>query len=196
MTVAGDSLALGIGASDSSRGFAFDLFERVHAAHPASEVTNLAIGGATARDVLRLEVPRIRATAATVILVEIGANDLVRRRSASDFARDYRALLDAIRRASPRSTIVLFNVPDIAVSPIFERAAKPALHRLALAYDAIVAREARRIGAPVVDLFAFSKRAGSDPARYFSADQFHPSDEGHAAIATSAWPTLRRAIAP
>lgn len=194
MTVAGDSLALGIGASDSARGFAFDLFERVRAEHAASEVTNLAIGGATARDVLRLEVPRIDASHPTVILVEIGANDLVRRRSAGAFASDYRALVEAIRRASPRATIVLFNVPDIAVSPIFERSIKPALHRLALAYNVTVAREARRIGAPVVDLFDFSKRADSDPGRYFSADQFHPSDEGHAAIAASAWPTVRRAI--
>jgi len=196
LTVTGDSLALGIGASDSSRGFAFDLFERVRAERPASEVTNLAIGGATTEDVARLEIPRIAATRATVIFVEVGANDLVRRHAAGAFARDYHALVDGVRRSAPGARIVLFNVPDVSVSPIFERPAKPALHRLALAYNAIVAREAGRIRAPVVDLFAFSLRATTDPAKYFSADQFHPSDDGHAAIADAAWPIVRATLAP
>lgn len=194
LTVAGDSLALGIGASDSSRGFAFDIFERLRAERPTSEVTNLAIGGATAEDVVRLELPRIRETRATIVLLEVGANDVVRRHPVAAFARDYHTLVEGVRRNAPGARIVLFNVPDVSVSPIFERSAKPTLHRLALAYNAIVAAESRRIAAPVVDLFAFSKRATSDPARYFSTDQFHPSDDGHAAIADAAWPIVRAVL--
>jgi len=195
MTVAGDSLALGIGATDSSRGFAFDLFQRVRAEHPTSEVTNLAIGGATTQDVVRLELPRIAVTHATVILLEVGANDVVRRHPALGFARDFHRLVEGIRRNTPGARIVLFNVPDVSVSPIFERPAKLPLHRLALSYNTIIAGEGRRIEAPVVDLFAFSKRAMTDTVRYFSADQFHPSDDGHAAIAAAAWPILRALIA-
>jgi len=111
LTVAGDSLALGIGASDSSRGFAFDLFQRVRATHPASEITNLAIGGATTEDVVRLELPRLAQTHPTVVLVEVGANDLVRRHPATTFARDYGRLVDGARRDAPGARIVLFNVP-------------------------------------------------------------------------------------
>ncbi|GAC1547300.1 MAG: SGNH/GDSL hydrolase family protein [Vulcanimicrobiaceae bacterium] len=196
MTVAGDSLALGIGATDSSRGFAFDLFERVRALRPMSEVTNLAIGGATTADVVRLELPRIAATRPTVVLLEVGANDVVRRHAAAAFGRDYRRLIDAVRRDAPAARIVILNVPDVSVSPIFEPLAKPPLRRLAATYNAIVAAEARRVDAPVVDLFAFSQRAATDPARYFSGDRFHPSDDGHAAIAAAAWPAVRAAIAP
>lgn len=191
MTVVGDSLALGVGASDSSRGFAFELFRRVRAERPHSEVTNLAIGGATAADVSRLEIPRIASTRPSVVLVEAGANDAVRRHTAADFARSYHTLVAGIERAAPQARIVLFNVPDVSVSPIFEGAAKAPLRRLALGYDAAIANEGRRIHAPVVDLFGFSARAGKDTARYFSADLFHPSDEGHAAIANEAWNTLR-----
>lgn len=196
MTVVGDSLALGIGASDSSRGFAFDLFRRVLAAHPGSEVTNLAIGGATTADVLRLELGRIAATRPDILLIEAGANDLVRHRSARAFATDEARLVAGARRAVPHARIVLFNVPDISVSPIFEAAAKPGLRRLARAYDAALAAIARRAHAPIVDLFAFSQAAKADPARYFSADEFHPSDAGHAAIASDAWPIVRAALAP
>ena len=192
MTVAGDSLALGVGATDSGRGFAFDLYRRVDAAYPRSEVTNLAIGGATTADVTRLEVGRIAPTQPDVILIEAGANDLVRRRCPRSFAADYALLVASVRRAAPRARVVLFNVPDISVSPIFDPPSKPELRRLAVAYDATVSRVARAARLPVVDLFAFSQRARSDPTRYFSADEFHPSDDGHAAIADAAWPTLRR----
>ena len=194
VTVAGDSLALGVGATDSSRGFAFDLFRRVDRLRPQSEITNLAIGGATVADVQRLEVPRLAATQPAVVLLEAGANDAVRRHAAPLFARDYRALVAAVRRAAPRARLVLFNVPDVSVSPIFEAPQKPALRRLVDAYNVTVASEARRAGAPVVDLYSFSSRARGDTSRYLSADQFHPSDDGHAAIATDAWPVLERVL--
>jgi len=168
MTVVGDSLALGVGASDSSRGFAFELFRRVRAERPRSEVTNLAIGGATAADVSRLEIPRIASTRPSVVLVEAGANDAVRRHTAADFARSYHTLVAGIERAAPQARIVLFNVPDVSVSPIFEGAAKAPLRRLALGYDAAIANEGRRIHAPVVDLFGF-RRAPAKIRRATSA---------------------------
>ena len=194
MTVAGDSLALGIGASDSSRGFAFDLYRRVAALRPGSEITNLAIGGTTARDVRRLEVPRLAQTAPQLVLLEAGANDAVQHRSAAVFARDFRELVRAVRKAQPAARLIVFTVPDVSVSPIFEAAAKPALHRLVLAYNATVRAEASEAGASVVDLYRFSEEARKSSERYFSADQFHPSDEGHAKIAADAWPVLLRAL--
>jgi lysophospholipase L1-like esterase len=192
VAVAGDSLALGIGASDSSRGFAFDLFRRIDAERPGSEVTNLAIGGTTAADVERLEVPRLAATHPDVVLLEVGANDAVRRRSAASFSRDFSSLVRVLHRVVPHAQIIIFNVPDIAVSPIFENAAKPKLRRLVAEYNLTVGTVARRIGAPVVDLYTISERARHDIDRFFSADLFHPSDAGHEAIAAAAWPTVRR----
>jgi lysophospholipase L1-like esterase len=192
VSVAGDSLALGIGASDSSRGFAFDLFRRIDAERPGSEVSNLAIGGTTAADVERLEVPRLAATHPDVVLLEVGANDAVRRRSAASFSRDFSSLVRVLHRVVPHAQIIIFNVPDIAVSPIFENAAKPKLRRLVAEYNLTVATAARRIGAPVVDLYTISERARHDIDRFFSADLFHPSDAGHEAIAAAAWPTVQR----
>lgn len=98
----------------------------------------------------------------TGVLVEVGANDLVRRHPATTFARDYGRLVDGARRDAPGARIVLFNVPDVSVSAIFEDATKAPLRRLALAYNTIVAREARRIAAPVVNLFSFSQRGKTD----------------------------------
>ncbi len=194
LTVAGDSLALGIGASDSSRGFAFDLYRRIAASRPGSEVTNLAIGGTTVADVLRLELPRVAATAPSVVLLEAGANDAIRRTPPAAFARAYDRLVRSIRRAAPRAKIVLFNVPDVALSPIFDAGSKPALRRLTAAYNLAIAATARRTGSSLVDLYALTARERGDAARFLSADQFHPSDVGHRAIADGAWPALRATL--
>src|ERR1700733_1254287 len=55
----GDSLALGTGASAPRNGFIFRAYLRVRALHPNSRIDSYAIGGSTARDVLRLQVPRL-----------------------------------------------------------------------------------------------------------------------------------------
>jgi lysophospholipase L1-like esterase len=190
ITVAGDSLALGIGASDSSQGFAFDLFRRIRAQRPGSEVTNLAIGGTTASDVSRLEVPRIAVTRPDLVLLEVGANDAVRRRSARAFAADYATLVRAVRAAAPQAQVVLFNVPDVAISPIFDDASKPKLRRLVESYNVAVGSAAHGARLTVVDLFHISEHARRNIDRFFSADLFHPSDAGHAAIAAAAWPAV------
>jgi lysophospholipase L1-like esterase len=193
MTVLGDSLALGTGASDSSRGFAFVLFRRLAAQAPGSEVTNLAIGGATVADLVRLELPRLAAGRPSLILVAIGGNDAVRGRSLAEFAGDYHRLAVHLRESAPQARIVLFNVPDVSVSPIFDRSSKPELHERAAAFNRVVEREARAIGAQVVDTFASSELLRKEPGRYLSRDQFHPSDAGYAAIAERAWPVVSKA---
>ena len=94
----------------------------------------------------------------------------------------------------PAARLVVFTVPDVSVSPIFESASKPGLHRLVIAYNAAVRVEARRAHASVVDLYRFSEQARNDSGKYFSADQFHPSDDGHAKIAADAWPVIEDAL--
>ena len=194
MTVAGDSLALGIGATDSSRGFAFDLYRRIARERPLSEVTNVAIGGTTAADVSRLELPRLASTKPDLLVLEAGANDAVRRHDAAGFDRDFRGLVRAIRTAVPNAKLVIFNVPDVSVSPIFEDASKPALHRLVVAYNVSVADAAREAGATVVDLYHTSERARGGDDRFLSSDLFHPSDAGHQAIADAAWPAIAHVV--
>jgi lysophospholipase L1-like esterase len=195
MTTLGYSLALGIGASDSGHGFSFELYRRVAVLRPGSEITNLAIGGTTADDVRRLEVPRLARTEPQIVLLEAGANDAVQHRSAAAFARDFRALVASVRRSAPAARLVIFTVPDVSVSPIFEPGTKPQLHRLVVAYNESVFAQARRAHASIVDLYRFSEQARVDSGRYFSADQFHPSDDGHRKIADDAWPVLRNALA-
>jgi lysophospholipase L1-like esterase len=193
ITVLGDSLALGTGASDTSRGFAFDLYRSVEARHPGSEITNDAIGGSTAADVLRLQVGRLRERHADCIIVCVGGNDVARGIDAASFARSYDALLAAVRRTAPHAQIIVVGVPDVSISPLFADHAA-AIQLLAKADDRAARAAAAAAGAHYVDLFAVTRRL-HDPATFLSADRFHPSDAGHAAIAAAVRPVLDRAIA-
>lgn len=186
--VLGDSLALGMGASDSAHGFAFVLYRAVLARDPTAEITNVAVSGARVEDVLDHELPRARTAAATDIWVCVGGNDVTRGTGTTRFATEYEALLAAIGRRWPRARLAVFGVPDVSRSPLFAGAANREIKTLAAADNAATRSAARRHHAVFIDLFALGPHVV--PARDFAADNFHPSDAGHQAIADAARPLL------
>ena len=193
ISVLGDSLALGTGATDPTNSLTFRIYRALAIERPGSEITSVAIGGTRASDVRRLEVDSLDPHATDLVLLIAGGNDVVRRTPAGAFARDYRSLLEAIRRRVPRATLVAFGVPDVARAPLFDdsRAKTEALSRTD---DAAVRRAAAENGAAFVDLFAYTYRAAATP-EFFSSDDFHPSDAGYARLAAFALPIVTRALA-
>ena len=192
ITVIGDSLALGTGASRGTNGFAFRLYSRIVAQRPGSEITNYAIGGAVASDVLRLEVDRIRERRADCIIVCVGGNDVIRQTSPESFGSTYRALLTGVRARASHARIVVLGVPDVSISPILQDRGQR-VRALARELDGRVRFAARDAHAAYVDLFALTQRV-HDPATYLSADHFHPCDRGHDLIARAALPVLEAAL--
>ncbi len=193
IAVLGDSLALGTGATDPANSLTFRIYRALAAGRPGSEITNFAIGGTRASDVRRLEVGSLDPHATDLVLLVVGGNDVVRRTPAVAFAREYRALLAAIRTRAPRATVVAFGVPDVARSPLFadSRAKTEALSRTD---DDTVRRVAAANGAAFVDLFAYTNREAMSP-EFFSSDDFHPSDGGYARLTAFALPVVTRALA-
>lgn len=192
LAVLGDSLAFGTGAGDTSGGFAFRLYRAIDAARPGSEITNAAIGGSTAADVLRLQVARLRERRFDVVILCVGGNDVVRDVPSAAFARSYRRLVTAVRAAAPNAALVAVGIPDVSISPLFADHAA-AVRRLAQADDRAARNAALAAGARYVDLFALTRRARETPG-FLSQDRFHPSDEGHAQIAALALPVVEAAL--
>ena len=190
----GDSLALATGASRADGGFMFPAYRALLRDRPGSTLDNVAIGGSTVADVLRLQVGRVGPIAPDIAVVCVGGNDVVRRTSQVAFARTYAALLVALHRAAPRVRIVCCGVPDVALSPIFadERAAIAAL---SAADDAAVRRAANVAGARFVDFYAVTRAQRRDEGRFFSRDRFHPSDAGYALLSTELLPVLNAVAA-
>lgn len=194
LLVVGDSLALGTGADAPSGGFAFQVYRRLRETHPGSSIRNIAIGGATVADALRLEVPQLRARPADVVIIEIGANDVVRRTPPAAFTARFRQLLADVRTADPQAAIVVVGIPDVAISPLFDRGDRPAVHRAAREDSRAAQDAAAAAGARYVDLFPISDRLGRDTGRYLSADQFHPSTEGYTIVANAVYPAVVAAL--
>jgi lysophospholipase L1-like esterase len=191
----GDSLALGTGASAPRNGFVFRAYLRVLACRPGSRIDSYAIGGSSAADVLRLQVPRLAEARADAVVICVGGNDVVRRTAPAQFATTYARLLARVRALQPHAAIVCCGVPDVGLSPLFTGDDRDAVTRLAREDDAAVRAAARRNGAAFADVYAATHRATGDANRFMSEDRFHPSDAGYAALTDVLAPVLLRALA-
>jgi lysophospholipase L1-like esterase len=168
------------------------MYRAIDATRPGSEITNAAIGGSTAADVLRLQVARLHERRFDVVILCVGGNDVVRGTPAPAFERSYRRLVKAVRAAAPQAQLVGVGVPDVSISPLFADHAD-AVRRLALADDHAARDIVSAAGGRYVDLFTLT-RSARNAAGFLSADRFHPSDEGHAQIAAGALPVVEAAL--
>src|SRR5438128_2578604 len=71
----GDSTAVGFGANQS---YARRLAVRLHAERPGFSFRQLAENGATSRDVLVDQIPRLQQLKPTLVTVGVGVNDVTR----------------------------------------------------------------------------------------------------------------------
>jgi lysophospholipase L1-like esterase len=190
----GDSLAFGTGASSPERGFIFQAYLRVRARNPGSRLDDFAIPGSTARDVLRLQAPRLAHDRFDAVVICVGGNDVVRRVATFEFAQSYGQLVKRVRALQPRAAIVCCGVPDVGQSPLFTGVDHAEVAALSRAGDAAVRAIAARAGATFVDLYGATARANRETNHFLSDDRFHPGDTGYAVLAAVLAPALLRAV--
>ena len=192
IAVLGDSLAFGTGASSAAGGFIFPAFRALLVRRPGSRLDNVAIGGATVADVVRLQAGRLAGVRYDVVIVCVGGNDVVRGTPAVTFRRTYTELLRRIAAATPGARVICCGVPDVSVSPIFA-SERDLVRETAMRDDAVVRALAAAHGAAFVDVFGVS-HATRDPERFLGHDRFHPSDAGYVLLANALTPVLNRVI--
>jgi lysophospholipase L1-like esterase len=113
----GDSITFGYGlAAPGSEAFPYLVAQRL-----GVHVLDLGIPGADARDVLKLESPRVP-RAATIITIFVGTNDADRIRrgtfSKPQFREKYRSLIAEARAAAPQARIYILT-PETAFAHRF-----------------------------------------------------------------------------
>jgi lysophospholipase L1-like esterase len=193
LLVLGDSLAKGTG-DESGRGFATDVLDALRKRGPV-EIGNLAVNGAESAEVRELVgQENVRSLAATAdwILLSVGGNDLSHAvpgdgspaapvesvaRAREDFASNLRAILSALRAASPSAPIRVLGLYD----PFEQRGAPSRLGAsVILGWNALLQETALAypdvLIVPTFDLFEYRQDR-------LALDHFHPNRAGYSAIA-------------
>lgn len=174
----GDSTATGVGVDRIEATMAWRVAEA--ATEGAVELTVLGRSGDQVHEVLDDQLPRLADADADLVLVAVGANDVTALTRVPTFRARYRELLTGLQGAAPAATIVVLGVPDLGVVPRL----LPPLRQLAgvraAQLDRVIEELAEESGVRYVEMADTTGPVfGSDPDRYFAADDYHPSGEGY-----------------
>ena len=179
----GDSTSTGVGVDDVRDSMA----HRVAATRTdGALLTILGRSGAQVHEVLDEQVPALRRLLArsvdpVTIYISIGANDVTALTRRPTFRGRYRELVREIATIAPDADLVLVGIPDMGTAPRLPQPLRQIAGLRASQLDDDIAHLAADVGVHHVDLAArTSATFSSDPDRYFSADDFHPSAAGHA----------------
>lgn len=193
LTVLGDSLGYGTGASTPSNGFTQILYRTLSRDAAEHSYTNLSVEGATMSDVGTFQVPHVPAHADTILLVA-GANDVVMSNDPVTFGEQYGRLLGRVRSSAPLARLFVTGLPNIAITPQVPDEAKPFVASMCENLSGAMREQAEAHQAVFIDLFRITNLADGHIARYISEDDFHPSDRGYALIARGALPVMHSVL--
>ncbi|MEZ4332768.1 MAG: arylesterase [Myxococcota bacterium] len=171
----GTSLTAGYGLPESEAYPAL-IQDRLEAAGLAYRVVNAGVSGDTSAGGLRRLDWLLRLPIA-VLVVELGANDMLRGQSVEALEGNLAAILERTRAAHPEARFVLAGM----------RAAPNLGRAYADAFDAVYPRLAARFDAAFIPFLLEDVAARPDLNQ---ADGIHPTAEGHARIAERVWKTL------
>ena len=175
----GDSFTEGIGDPEPEspgghRGWADRVAEVLAAQTDDFAYANLAIRGRLLQQISDEQVDAALALKPDLITVSAGGNDIIRPGTdADDVSRRFESMIERLR--SDGATVVMFNGPDIGMTPVLNRVrGKVAI------YNENLRAIAQRHDCIVADMWALRELA--DP-RMWAPDRLHFSPVGHTTIA-------------
>ncbi len=182
----GASESVGLGAANPVRDAWPQVFYR--SALPArATFVDLAISGDTVSDALGDQLPDAEALHPNLVTVWLNVNDLVAGISPAEYGRQLAQLLAGLQAAGATRVLVA-NVPPVDRLPgLPTAAAGSVVSQLVDQYNAVIAQTVAAARGVLVDLHRIGLAAEADGtfASLVSADGFHPSTAGHAAVAAA-----------
>jgi lysophospholipase L1-like esterase len=170
----GDSYTIGTGVDEAERWP--NQLVRALSPEPLLElVGNLGVNGFTTLDLVREELPRVRAARPGLISLLIGVNDVVRGVPVDRIEEEIRRILDALAADAPSARVFLVSVPDYTRTPQGAAYGDPIRRRASIReLNAATAVEAASRAIPFVDIGPVADRASHDPT-LVAPDGLHPS---------------------
>jgi lysophospholipase L1-like esterase len=177
LLVVGDSTGVGTGAAHADHSLA----GRLAHDHPHVAIVNRARNGATTRDAIG-QLGCERDGRYDVVLVHVGANDILRRTPLPQLACDVEALM--ARAQSAGRHVLVTTTPNVGLAPAFFPPLSWWLTLRSRQVRNLFAATCRSRGAHYANFF---HPRSCDPfsrewQRYFAADRFHPSSECYAFV--------------
>lgn len=187
----GDSTGAGVGAREG--GYVARLFKRLAERRPESRLTNLCVSGATTADLVRGQLQRGVQLNPDLVTVGIGINDIGHGMTLEQFSKNYEEILSTLREKT-RAKIVVANLPDVSSAPRIPGSLRYQYQREIMRFSRRLEEIAARHGVTMFDVYTITHEQLASHPEYFSADGFHPSDEGYELWATQMWPTVAKVV--
>lgn len=173
LLVLGDSLGVGVGAEKPEDSVAGRFAKFLGATY----VENHSVSGAVVAD-LPLQIAKATLERYSVVLIHIGANDIIRFHNARKVSR---LLGNIFATLPPSSRLFLLTAGDVGGATIFPPFLRPHYTRLTLRYHALFGEVTKAHRVTYVNLYQPPENDPfrHDPQRYFAPDGLHPSGEGY-----------------
>lgn len=174
----GDSTIEGIGASTPEKAFAPLVYSSVKQGKKNASFHNLGVAHSRIRDVILNQLPKALELKPNLVLISIGANDLILDRRIFQFGKDFGFLMETLRK-NTKAAIFVNNIPDLTIIPTMPKLAFPYFKFMVLRFNRIIKNSSESIGAYLIDLYKESKLY-KGYKELISSDGLHPSDIGYA----------------
>ncbi len=170
--ILGDSTAVGTGVSDPEKSIA----GRFAADFPNADVWNAAANGKRVGE-LEKDFPDVPAESFDLVLLQIGANDILRGTPIERFTASLRAVFAQANAAGTH--VVALHSGNIGLAPIFPWPVSSILSARTATYREVYMRVAEEHGVAYVDLFT---DAAHDPLAgpgHYASDDLHLTGKGY-----------------
>lgn len=186
----GASDAVGVGSNEpGAQGYVPLLAQKLpQGSHPI----DLGVSGIHLHEALSEELPIALSTSPKLVTIWLVANDFIANVSYNSYMQDLNTLL-AHLRSGTQARIVMANLPDLTLLPIFSSLKpqqKTAMQATIKRWNTNIASIAAHYSVTVVDLLAQASLITAHP-NYISRDGFHPNALGYAQLANLFWQAIR-----
>jgi lysophospholipase L1-like esterase len=185
---AGDSTAVGLGASSAAQSYPQRLARSLAETHTV-EYHNIAVSGSQTKDVIAHQLDQIIALKPDVVTISIGGNDATHLVPKRILLANYQTLIERLTRETT-AQIYISAIPNFNGAKLLPFWAIWLIeYRSSYLNPAIVALATDRVH--IVNIHDFGKDDYPDIAATYSLDHFHPNDLGYTNWYNAFWDQLK-----
>ena len=174
----GDSTAAGWGAHDTTQTFTFKIAQSLARRGFRVHVVNVAVGGATLRDVIENQLPKLQTIRPQLVTISIGANDSTRGTNPNEYSNDLQTLQNALKNSTARQ-VLWANTPDMTQTPAPPMLLSKLFGVRAQRQNALLNIVVTNEKIAVINLHDDGKLVYANDNGLYTSDLFHPSAKGY-----------------